>query len=193
MKNTRKSSRKSAAIQAVEAVCDLDAKLSEEEAEMRRAEALAALEQLDVKEPRLSRFVELIDEILRAQAGCRMMCSGQVDVIRRSAEGEPGFNQYFASQRRSADALRAMACTLESPLLPRSDGFTASALMDRAVIGKDLWQRIRTAAGIEGRRGESARRFDTSDIEKLLEAAERLGTTKSRSAADAWRELCSRE
>jgi|GEM_PF-5402452 len=162
--------------------------VDEEEARKLFAEALVALERLDVPDRLGAELTTTLHALLDAHLGVCRTSSPEFDSSAAYRAGRPGLGTYVARRRGARSHLEALISRLQVKSY-RPDGYDADALKREAEIGKDLWQTLRRAAGIQVKRGHSSKRFSNHEIGLLIDAARRHGTPKAQRAADAWEVL----
>lgn len=156
--------------------------------------------ELDVHTARAIRVVQqqleptLCPDVMEAVATARelrrryLASNSNYSVLGHMRHGGPGPLDYHAAMLRAVEQLRLYSLLIGKH--PKPDGYSTAALCQQAEIGKDLWSKIIRGAGVGvTRKGDHGRHFSNSEIRKLIAAAERHGTPKSRAAAERWSEL----
>lgn len=153
------------------------------------SKALTSLDYLDVSDEMKIRLASLLDELLRAHLGICQSLDPLSNPVRTHTACQPGYIQFTSRRKQVNEQLKALIAQLELGI-PHPSGYTAEVLMRTAGIKKTLWQEIRKKAGITIKRGNSNRHFTNREVRtKLIPSALAHSTSKSRAAANKWREM----
>lgn len=152
------------------------------------ASALADLGKRDLPDHLATEIAGTLATLLDAHLGVLRTSKPEFDSLAAHLTGKPVLTTFITRRRNAAAHLKALLTQLEIKKY-RPGGYDANALKEEAQISKDLWQKLRRAAGIKVERGNSNKKFSNREIRVLVDVARKHGTPKSIRAADAWKQL----